>query len=106
MDLQPINIKVCVNEGEQLAVIEEFLTSGSPFVAKYHNPMRVSLDGDDTSINVPLPEYKREPMESEYRQLEEINNKYNAYEFKCADKMPTILINGCKWDGRRFVRSV
>ena len=104
MKFEPVLTKVCVNEGTQIAVIEEFQTLGSPYAATYQNPTYVFLDGG-VCFNVSLPEYKREPMESEYRELEHINDIYGAYELECADFVPTIFVNGRKLDGKRFTGS-
>lgn len=99
MNLPNIPLHICVNEGTQIAIVEVFRCEVSPYTKTYNNPLRVFISGEDAD----LPEYRREPQESEYREIEAIANRYNVYNVECADYVPTIYRDGKKWDGIRFV---
>ena len=99
MSLPNIPLHICVNEGTQIAIVEVFRCEVSPYTESHNNPLRVFISGEDAA----LPEYKREPQESEYREIEDIANYYNVYNVECADYVPTIYRDGKKYNGKNFV---
>ena len=99
MSLPNIPLYICVNEGTQIAIVEVFRCEVSPYTKNLKNSLRVFISGEDAA----LPGYKRDPQESEYREIESIANRYNVYNVECADYVPTIYRDGKKWDGMRFV---
>ena len=101
MNFPNIPLHICVNEGERIAIIEVFRCEVSPYTETYNNPLRVFISGEDAA----LPEYRREPKESEYREIEAIADYYNVYNVECVDYVPTVYFHGKKWDGIRWVQS-
>ena len=103
MSFPNIPLHICVNEGTQIAIVEVFRCEVSPYTERHNNPLRVFIPSDGGVPSDTLPEYRREAMESEYREIEEIANRYNVYSVECADYVPTIYRDGKKWSTHRFI---
>lgn len=99
MNFPNIPLHICVNEGERIAIIEVFRCEVSPYTAHLKKAERVFISGEDAD----LPEYRREPMASEYEAIEKVANEYNVYRVDCADYVPTVYFHGKKWEGIRWV---